>query len=144
MEKSDTLLLLEECNAGTKMAVASFDEVLDKVESAKLKEILAESKNKHEELGNELHELLCRHHADDKDPSPIAKGFSWFKTNMQMAMDFSDKTIASLMTDGADMGVKSLQTFLNEYQHAGLEACSICKRLIQLEEELRQDLQPYL
>ena len=33
---------------------------------------------------------------------------SWMKTNMKLAMDTSDAAIADLMTDGCNMGVKSL------------------------------------
>ena len=40
------------------MAVASIDEVLDFVHDDNLKNLLTESKEHHETLGNELHSLL--------------------------------------------------------------------------------------
>lgn len=64
MESKDTIYLLKECDAGTKMAVASFDEVPDKTNDSKLKQLMRESKNHHEELGNEIHELLISYHSD--------------------------------------------------------------------------------
>ena len=57
--------------------------------------------------------------ADIKEPSVMAKGMSWIKTNMQMAMNESDKTIANIMTDGCNMGIKNLNKYLNEYGDAG-------------------------
>ena len=51
MENEDTLHLLKECDAGTKMAVSSIDEVLDKPQSVKLKKLLTESREHHEKLG---------------------------------------------------------------------------------------------
>ena len=61
---------------------------------------------------------------------------SWVKTNMMLTMNESDATIAELITDGCNMGVKSLNKYLNQYTDAGEEAKEIAKRLIQLESEL--------
>ena len=58
MKNQNTIELLKKCDAGTKMAVASIDEVLDFVHDDNLKNLLTESKEHHETLGNELHSLL--------------------------------------------------------------------------------------
>lgn len=144
MENNDTINLLKECDSGTKMAVASIDEVLEKIQDSKLKEILSESKKHHEKLGNETHSLLMKYNSEEKDPNPMAKGMSWLKTNMKMGMNESDATVADLITDGCDMGVKSLHKYLNQYQNADHSAKDICNRLIDIEEELRGDLRKYL
>lgn len=145
MESTDTIALLQECDAGTKMAVTSIDEVMDKLHSEKLKDLLTESKKHHEKLGNDLHELLLQHHVDDKDPSLMAKSMSWFKTNMKVGMgDDSDKAAADVMTDGCDMGIKSLRKYLNQYKDASHSAKAICTRLICIEETLRDDLRKFL
>ena len=49
MDNNDTLLLLKECDAGSKMAVSSIDEVLDKVKNIELKQLLTENKKQHEQ-----------------------------------------------------------------------------------------------
>lgn len=145
MENTDTISLLKECDAGTKMAVTSIDEVLDKLHDRKLIDLLNESKRHHEKLGNDLHELLRQHHLEDKDPGLMAKSMSWFKTNMKVGMsEDSDKTAAGVMTDGCDMGIKSLHKYLNQYKAADHSAKAICSRLINIEETLRDDLQKYL
>lgn len=144
MEHKETIHLLKECDAGSKMAVTSIDEVLEFVKDEKLKKLLSESKAHHEKLGNETHELLSKWGSEEKDPSIMAKGMSWLKTNMKLGMDDSDATIADLITDGCDMGVKSLNQYLNEYSDADKEAKDVCKRLIKIEEDLRQEIQPYL
>ena len=51
MVYTDTVKLLRECDAGTKMAVTSIDEVLDKVRDTEMKQLLQESKDHHEKLG---------------------------------------------------------------------------------------------
>ena len=58
MEDRDTIKLLKECDAGSKMAVTSLDEILEKVENVNLKKLLMETKGHHEKLGNEIHTLL--------------------------------------------------------------------------------------
>lgn len=81
---------------------------------------------------------------DGKEPTPIAKGMSWIKTNMKMGLDNSDQTIADLMTDGCNMGVKSLNKYLNQYEAADEVSKDIAKRLINLEEQLAVDIRKFL
>ena len=122
----------------------SIDDVLDHVHSGALKQYLTECKKKHEELKNEIQYLLNKYHDDGKEPTPIAKGMSWMKTSMRMGMDHSDQTIADLMTDGCNMGVKSLNQYLNQYEAADEVSKDIAKRLINLEEQLTKDIRKFL
>lgn len=144
MEKNDTISLLKECDSGTKMAVASIDEVLEKIKSSDMRRLLVKSREHHEKLGNEIHALLLRHHSEEKDPGLMAKGMSWLKTNMKISMDESDRAVAELMTDGCDMGIKTLYGYLNQYPTADHSARELCKKLISIEEEFRRDLHSYL
>ncbi len=144
MEYSDTEKLLRECDAGSKMAVTSIDEVIDSVKDQGMKQLLNESKDHHAKLGNEIHALLNRHETDEKDPSPIAKGMSKMMTTMKMSMDGSDAKVADLITDGCNMGVKSLNRYLNQYKNADETSKGICDRLVSIEEQLCKDLRKYL
>lgn len=144
MVNSDTVRLLRECDAGTKMAVTTIDEVLGSVRDLSMKQLLQESKSHHEELGNEIHSLLNSHGTEEKDPTPMAKGMSWMKTNMKMTMDNSDATVADLITDGCNMGVKSLNKYLNQYKDADHKSKDISEKLIHIEEKLCEDLEKYL
>jgi hypothetical protein len=144
MENQDTILLLKECDAGSKMAVSSIDDIIGQVHDNNLKAILEKSKRHHTKLGNDIHSLLNQYDTEDKDPNPMAKGMSWIKTNVKLAMDESDATIADLMTDGCGMGVKSLNKYLNQYEAADEHSKDIAKRLINLEEQLAIDIRQYL
>lgn len=66
------------------------------------------------------------------------------KTNVKLAMDESDATIADLITDGCNMGVKSLSRYLNQYQAADEETKDIAKKLIKQEEELSIHMRSFL
>ncbi len=144
MVEQDTIRLLRECDAGIKMGVASIDEVIDNAHSEALRQRLSASKDEHERLKREIQARLDTFHDDGKEPNAMAKGMSWMKTNMNIAMHESDATIADLMTDGCNMGVKSLAKYLNQYAAAGEEAKDFAKRLINLEESLAHDLREYL
>ncbi|MBE6787163.1 MAG: hypothetical protein E7537_02320 [Ruminococcaceae bacterium] len=144
MIEQDTIKLLRECDAGVKMGVKSIDDVFDYVENKQLKGELNDCKDEHQKLEREIEQELDRYHDDGKEPNPIANVMSWMKTNVKLVVNESDQTIADLMTDGCDMGIKSLNKYLNKYAAADEKSKDICKRLIKLEEKLRTQLQEYL
>ena len=65
-------------------------------------------------------------------------------TRMKITMHRTDNEIASVMTDGCNMGIKSLYKYLNQYKEADHTSKDITNRLISVEQELRTDLRPYL
>ena len=144
MIEQDTVKLLRECDAGIKMGISSIDEVLGHVKKEDFYNKLTKCRDEHAKLENEVRELLDRYKDDGKDPNPIAKGMSWMKTNMKLGMEDTDATVAELMTDGCNMGVKSLNRYLNQYKAADEVSKDITKRLINLEEKLTVDIRQYL
>ncbi len=144
MIEQDTIKLLRECDAGVKMGVKSIDDVLEYVKSDELKNYLTKCKDEHNCLESEIQKLLDKYQDDGKEPNPVAKGMSWMKTNMKLVMNESDHTIADLMTDGCNMGVKSLNKYLNQYKAADEQSKDIAKRLINLEQQLTLDIRKFL
>lgn len=144
MIEQDTIKLLRECDAGVKMGVSSINEVLDLIQKESFHERMEQCKAEHEQLDREIQELLDQYQDDGKAPNPMAKSMSWMKTHMRLAADASDESIADLMTDGCNMGVKSLHKYLNQYQAADERSKALTKRLIQSEEQLVTDIRCYL
>ena len=144
MVEQDTIKLLRECDAGVKMGISSIDDVLKFTSDQKFKELLTVCKEEHEKLREEIEQLLDKYKDDGKEPNPVAKGMSWMKTEVKLAMNESDHTIADLMTDGCNMGVKSLNRYLNQYEAADEVTKDITKRLINLEEKLAVDIRGFL
>ena len=144
MIEQDTIKLLRECDAGIKMGVASIDDVIEYVGSEPLRKRLSDCKDEHEHLNTEIQQLLNKYQDEGKNPNPIAKGMSWMKTNLKLAVNESDHTIADLITDGCNMGVKSLNRYLNQYKAADEVSKDITKRLINQEEKLAIDIRGYL
>ena len=144
MIEKDTIRLLRECDAGVKMGIESLDDVRDKVRDENFRTLLITCKKEHETLEKEIEAELERFSDQGKDPNPIAETMSKLKTEFKLRMKEEDKTIACLMTDGCNMGVKSLSKYLNQYAAAEEKAKDIAKRLISLEEKLAVDIRPYL
>ncbi len=144
MIESDTIKLLRECDSGIKMGVAAIDDVLDYVHDKTLRKYLSNCKREHNSLKKEIQILLEKYHDEGKEPNPMVKGMSWMKTNAKLVMDESDETIADLMTDGCNMGIKSLNKYLNQYKAADEKTKDITKELIHLEEELAANIRCFL
>ena len=144
MSEQDTVKLLKECDAGIKMGIDSINEVLDYVSDDRLKQSLQESREEHEKLQSELHQLLQNRGDVGKDPSMMAKSMSHLKTNVKLVLNESDHTIADLITDGCNMGVKSLHRYMNQYKNADTTARDIAEKLSGVEEDLAYDVRPFL
>ncbi|MEE0421399.1 MAG: hypothetical protein UDG86_15305 [Lachnospiraceae bacterium] len=144
MIEEDTIKLLRECDAGIKMGISSIDDVLDYVSDNTFKQYLIDCREKNEKMQKEIQSLLMDYHDEGKDPNPMAKSMSWMKTNVKLVINESDKTIADLITDGCNMGVKSLNRYLNQYRAADEKSKDIAKRLIKLEEDLVKNICQFL
>ena len=144
MIEQDTIKLLRECDAGVRMGISSIDDVVDHVSHEQMLLCLSKCREAHLHLAQEIEAALKRFGDDGKKPNPIAKTMSEVKTNMSLLMNDSSRKIAELMTDGCNMGVKSLSMYLNRYRAADESAKDICKRLISLEEQLAVDMRGYL
>lgn len=142
--QDDTIKLLRECNAGIKMGVSSLDEVMEHVRDEKLRDLLAKSKETHTKLGNTTHEYLNEYHDEGKEPAMMAKMMSWVKTNVKLGGDDSDSMVADLITDGCNMGVKSLHKYLNQYPAADEKIKKLARDVAKAEETLIADLRMYL
>lgn len=140
----DTVKLLKECDSGIKMGISAISDVIDNVENSDFRNALNNSKNQHEKLKDEVLVLLNEHNDDGKNPNPVAKSMSWVKTNVKMAVDGCDNTVADLITDGCNMGVKSLSRYLNQYKNADTKSKDIAKRLVTIEDRLATDIRQFL
>ncbi|HAS38352.1 MAG TPA: hypothetical protein DCY31_06050 [Ruminococcaceae bacterium] len=144
MIEQDTIRLLRECDSGVKMGIAAIDDVLDSVSNDKFREKLIDLKDDHQQLNGDIQKLLGKYHDEGKNPNPLIKGMSQIKTNFKMAADCSDETIADLMTDGCNMGVKSLSRYLNQYKAADEASKELTKRLIKIESDFSEEIRAYL
>ena len=144
MIEHDTIELLRECDAGIQMGIYAIDEVKSHTKNLDFKTILDDYQREYALLQNEMEELLHDYNDEGKDPAPIAKGMAWLKTNLTLAVKEKDTTIADLITDGCNMGIKSLNKYLNQYKAADNRAKDFANRLIELQDRQLRDIRKYL
>lgn len=144
MTEQDTVRLLRECDQGVRMGIGSISEVLDSVENTQMRSVILDCKNEHEGLKERIREGLLQCGDQGKQPGVMAKSMSWMKTNAMLAMDPSDRTVADLLVEGCDMGVRSLSRYLNQYKAADENSRNIAEELIRSEADLSVALRGYL
>lgn len=140
----DTVLLLKECSAGIRMAVASIDDVLPFLEEGEVKQVLKESKTEHKDLEKDIDNTLHKLNYEGKEPNIMAKGMSKIKTNAEMAFKPTAAQAASLITDGCGMGIKSIHKYMNQYPAASSEVMTLANRISSLEAKLEEQMKPFL
>ena len=74
----------------------------------------------------------------------MAKIMSWMKTNVKLTGDAPDRTVADLLTDGCNMGVKTLYRYLNQYPDADEKSKFLVRQITAEEEALAKYLRDYL
>lgn len=141
---SDTVNLLKKCDAGIKMGIDAIDEVLSHVRDDEFKTTLSEYKAEYNDIREEIEEMLDDFNVEDENPSSLSKGMATLKTELKLAFNDSDSGIASVITDGCNTGVKTLNRCLNDYDKADSEARDATRRLIGLMDKQSLDMRPYL
>ncbi len=144
MIEQDTIKLLRECDAGVKMGIESISDVLSRTKNRELKDMLNANKAEHDKIDAEIQKLLDKYGDKGKEPAFMAENMAKMKTEFKLMMNEDDKTVAALITDGCNMGVKSLNMYLNQYAAADEKSKDIAKKLINLEAQLAVDLRKYL
>lgn len=144
MIEQDTIRLLRECDAGVKMGISSIHDVIGYATSGELRDILNNSRIEHKQIEDELTDELSRFSDEGKSPNFVARGMAHLKTEAKLMMHSDDKTVASLISEGCDMGVRSLSKYLNQYAAADERSKDITKRIIKVEESLSHSMRDYL
>ena len=144
MIENDTIRLLRECDAGIKMGITSLKGTMKYVNNKELKSKLRSSMDTNNRIKSDILSMLKDYHDDGKEPQLIAKGMTWLKTNTHLMANNSSSSIASLITDGCNMGVKSLNKYVNQYKAADEKSKDIAKRLIGTEERLAFEIREFL
>ncbi|MBQ9429520.1 MAG: hypothetical protein IJU41_08270 [Clostridia bacterium] len=141
---TDTVELLRACSAGAKMGIESIDDVMRYVRDKSMRDLLDGCRRTHAKLYADNERLLDELGESGKEPNPVAKGMSQIKVGVKLAMDSSDATIADLLTDGCNMGIKSIWRYRNQYPNAAPLALRLSGDLVDSEEQLISGLRKYL
>ena len=139
----DTRQLLKECTAGCKMAVESIQQVAEYVQEEKLLAQMEEYKKKHKQVKEEAENMLEQAGCEEKEPGMMASAFSWFSTEMHLALKRDSQQIAKIMMDGCNMGIQKLSEYYNAYEMAEPKARTLVKHLIEIEEAFMKEMKSF-
>lgn len=71
--------------------------------------------------------------------------FSWMTTGVKMMTgEDENKQAVKIIMNGCNMGTQSITEAMHQCKDASSESISIAKKLIGMEENLRDDMQKYL
>lgn len=143
-KNQDTISLLQECSAGCKMAMDSIAHMKNMVKDEQLLEIMNKYYDGHSQLEAKCRQKLNKYGNMDKEANVFAKAMANVQSSFKMLVEDDKHQAASILTDGCNMGIKSISGFLNEYKGADQESSAIAEKLRRLEENMIGDLQPFL
>ena len=140
----DTVELLKECDAGCKMAINSMEQIGKHVNNDQLKTLITKYNGAHIKMEEDIHRMLNNIGAEGQGPNPMAKASSWIQSEVRMRMNGDSKQAASLLTDGCNMGIKSLCEYKNTYKAADEKSVSLCEKLCDMETHMVEELKSFL
>jgi len=74
----------------------------------------------------------------------MATAMSWVSTEMKMMMRDDDKQVAKIMTDGCNMGIKTIVGYKNDCSGASKSSMKVAEDLVKMEEKFREELKAFL
>ena len=141
---TETIALLQTCNAGVKTAVNSLENALRKTRNPELARELQRSLAAHRVLGSALHEELDRRSCTGKEPSAMARSMAKGKMDLCWAFAPRDGTVAALVSDGCAMGIRTVCREGNRRPMADEAAHALARRITETEHETVRRLEPFL
>lgn len=142
--RDDTVHLLEECSAGVRLTKDSLEEILPSVRDKQLQQRIYQSIDNHKELEREADRLLQKMGASAKTPGLLVTGLSRLRTSVQMALNSSCASAASLLTDGCNNSIKLLTRYKNQFPGADATARQLADEIIRTEQGLADELKTFL
>ena len=140
----DSKELLSQVNSGCKMAIDSMEQIGKYVDDKKLKDIIMKYNEAHIQLEDTSHRILNAAGAEGGEPGIWAKTFASLQAKVKLMMKDDVHQAASLLTDGCNMGIKSLHEYKNKYKAADEQSVGLCDQLCDLETKMVNELQPLL
>ena len=140
----DTIELLAEVNSGCKMAVDSLEQIASICDDKKLMDIIQKYNKEHIKIEEVSHRMLNEAGESGREPGLIAKTFAQIQSSIKMMMKDDVHQAASILTDGCNMGIKSLCEYKNKYKAANEKSVELCEKLCDLETQMMKELQALL
>jgi len=141
---SDTISLLQKCDAGCKNATNSMEQVMGFVQDNNLKNVISDYNQKHIKIGNQCHSLLDKYGSNEKDPQLMTRAMTFMSTEIKMMTGDTNKKAAEIMVDGCNMGIKTVSGYINQYSNANNESLQMANKIVKTEQDFIEELRDFL
>lgn len=140
----DSIIVLQKCISGCKMAVKSMDQLVEYTEDKNLRHTIMLYKKKHDDIKEQCTDLLPEAYEKTEEPGVISSTVSWFTIEMKMIVKNDNHNITKILMNGCNTGIQSLSQDLNNHPDASEQASRMVRHLIQLEEKFIDDLKSFI
>lgn len=128
----------------TAMGVQSIDDIIDYVECEKLRNLILSQKEVMEDFYQKAKSELCDKELEDAKTKPMQRMMLKAGVKMNAGLNNSSSHIASMLIEGYDMGITSVQKCINELNRDGLSVPDLAKDLMKAYDKSIKSLRAYL
>ena len=128
----------------TAMGAQSIDNLLAYIECDKLKNLVLSQKEAMEDFYQKAKEELPEEELDDAVTKPFQRTMLKMGVKMNAGFDNSNSHLASMLIDGYNMGITSVQKCINELERDGVEVPPLARDLMRVYDKDIKSLRQYL
>ncbi len=140
---SDTIKLLKSCNLGCKYASNGMEHVLPFVEDMKLKSHIEIVNSKHISIRDTCKELLLENGKTTNEPAALNMLFSRIKRDFKLSFSPTSKTVASIMVESCEDGIKDMCNALKNFPSADKDSITLVKDIIKTNQSFLEEMIEY-
>lgn len=136
--------IFREIVRNTAMGAQSIDNLMSYIDCDKLKKTVVEQKERLEDFYNRAKEELGDKELEDAMTKPMQRMMLKAGVKMNAGIDNSPSHISSMLIDGYNMGIESVQKCLNELARDGVDVPPIANELMKYYDKCIKTLRQYL
>lgn len=136
--------IFREIVRNTAMGAQSIDNIFEHVDSERLKNVLLEQKEVMEDFYQKAANELGEQELEDAKSNPMQQFMLKAGVKMNVGLNNSSSHIASMMIDGYNMGIESVQKCINELERDGVEVPPLARDLMKTYDKNIKTLREYL
>lgn len=128
----------------TAMGAQSVDNIIDYVDCDKMKNLLLSQKEVMEDFYQKAKQELSEKEIADAQTNPVQRIMLKAGVKMNAGINSSCSHLASMMIDGYNMGIESVQKCINELEKDGVDVPDLAKDLMKTYDKNIKALRKYL
>ena len=145
MEKrKNNIKVLDEISKGCSMGIDALNDILDKADDNKFKELLEKHKEQYDEISDIINDLYENYSDEEPDETnAMEKTMTWSGIQMRTMTDSSTSKLAELLLQGNNMGIIEGRRIYNNDEMDD-DVKKILNDFIKMQEKAVEELKEYL